>query len=246
MEISSSITSLMRPDLVTVESNAGAKVAVIRYPTPRGVGDEDTPHLPAAFQFSLTKCDLMIEFAGNYLLCSKPWEEAMKTNRVKYLCLTGMTRKMMVRCVDKVDVPALIEFQERLTKMAQQAKKVRVANPSGTDIVFENDGGRPYFSEGVIKEKPGDYMLIGQMDWAPVEPSLNGMIVFDGSIWPPEELGLLRTPVSLRIVNGVAKTIEGGTEAVYYRKWLESFNDPAYISQTIPKTHAEGSRRCGC
>ncbi len=206
--------------------NEGAKVAVIGYPTPRGVGDDATPDLPASLGAAMLKADLMIEFSGNYLLYSRPWEEAMKTNRVKYLCLSGMTREMMVRCIGRVDVSTLIEFQERLTEMAHRAKKVRVTNPSGTDIIFDNDGERPYFSEGVVKDKPGDYMLIGQVDWAPVEESLSGKIVFDGSIWPPEEIGLLRTPVSLKIVDGVVREVQGGIEAVSYRKWLESFNDP--------------------
>jgi len=206
--------------------NQGARVAVMWYPTPRGVGEEATQDLPSSLGAAMIKADLLIEFSGNYLLYSRPWEEAMKTNRVKYLCLTGMTRDMMVRCIGKADVPTLIEFQERLTEMASRAKNVKVTNPSGTAISFENDQRRPYFSEGVIKDRPGDYMLIGQVDWAPVEESLNGTIVFDGSIWPPEEIGVLRNPVSLKVSNGVAREIEGGAEAVFCRKWLQSFNDP--------------------
>ncbi len=205
--------------------NRGAKVAVIRYPTPRGVGEEATKDLPATLGAAMLKSDVLIEFSRNYLLYSKPWEEAMKTNRIKYLCLTGLTREMMIRCIGDIDVQTLIEFQERLVEKAHRAKKVRVTNPSGTDIVFDNDENRPYFSEGVVRDKPGDYMLIGQVDWAPVEETMNGRIVFDGSIWPPEEIGLLRTPVSLKVTTGVAEDIEGGPEAVTYRKWLESLND---------------------
>jgi leucyl aminopeptidase (aminopeptidase T) len=178
----------------------------------------------------MLKADLLIEFAGHYLLYSAPWEEAMKTQRIKYLCLSGMTRDMMVRCIGKVDTPSLSQFQERLTELVHTAKRVRVTNPSGTDITFSNDPLRPCFSEGIIGDRAMDYMLIGQVDWAPVEQSLNGKIVFDGSVWPPEELGILRTPISLKIVNGVAKDVAGGSDAVSYRKWLESLNDPAMFN----------------
>jgi len=205
--------------------NEGAKVAVMWYPSPPGVGETTTPYLPASLGAAMLKADLLIEFAGHYLLYSAPWEEAMKTHRIKYLCLCGMTRDMMVRCIGKVDVPTLFKFQERLTEMAHKARKVRVTNPSGTDITLSNDPARPYLSEGIIDDRAIDYMLIGQVDWAPIEQSLNGKIVFDGSVWPPEELGMLRTPISLKIVNGVAKDVAGGSEAISYKKWLESFND---------------------
>jgi len=210
--------------------NEGAKVAVMWYPSPPGVGETTTPYLPASLAAAMLKADLLIEFAGHYLLYSAPWEEAMKTQRIKYLCLSGMTRDMMVRCIGKVDAPSLFQFQERLTELAHTAKRVRVTNPSGTDITFSNDPLRPYFSEGIIGDRAMDYMLIGQVDWAPVEQSLNGKIVFDGSVWPPEELGILRTPISLKIVNGVAKDVAGGSDAVSYRKWLESLNDPAMFN----------------
>ena len=210
--------------------NEGAKVAVVWYPSPPGVGETTTPYLPASLAAAMLKADLLIEFAGHYLLYSTPWEEAMKTQRIKYWCLSGMTRDMMVRCVGKVDAPSLFQFQERLTELARKAKKVRVTNPSGMDIIFSNDPLRPYYSEGIIGDRPIDYMLIGQVDWAPIEQSLNGKIVFDGSIWPPEELGILRTPVSLKVVNGVVKEIAGGPDAVSYRKWLESLNDPAMFN----------------
>lgn len=210
--------------------NEGAKVAVLWYPSPPGVGETTTPYLPASLAAAMLKADLLIEFAGHYLLYSIPWEEAMKTQRIKYLCLSGMTRDMMVRCIGKVDTSSLLQFQEKLTDLAHEAKKVRVTNPSGTDITFSNDSLRPYFSEGVIDDRPIDYMLIGQVDWAPVEVSLNGKIVFDGSVWPPEELGILRTPISLKIVNGVVKEIAGGPDAFYYRRWLESLNDPAMFN----------------
>jgi 2,5-dihydroxypyridine 5,6-dioxygenase len=210
--------------------NEGAKVAVFWYPSPPGVGETTTQYLPASLAAAMLKADLLIEFAGHYLLYSIPWEEAMKTQRIKYLCLSGMTRDMMVRCIGKVDVPSLFQFQEKLTELARKAKKVRVSNPSGTDITFSNDPVRPYFSEGIIGDRPMDYMLIGQVDWAPVEQSLNGKIVFDGSVWPPEELGILRAPISLKIVNGVVKEIAGGPDAFYYRRWLESLNDSAMFN----------------
>jgi 2,5-dihydroxypyridine 5,6-dioxygenase len=208
----------------------GAKVAVMWYPSPVGVGETTTPHLPASLGAAMLRADLLIEFAGHYLLYSTPWEEAMKTQRIKYWCLSGMTRDMMIRCVGKADPQSLSQFQEILTHLASKAKKVKVTNPSGTNITFSNDPLRPYFSEGIIGDRPMDYMLIGQVDWAPLEKGLSGKIVFDGSAWPPEELGILRAPISLKVEDGVVKEIAGGPDAVTYKRWLESFDDSSMFN----------------
>ncbi|MEM2021740.1 MAG: hypothetical protein QXP80_05905, partial [Zestosphaera sp.] len=50
-------------------------------------------------------------------------------------------------------------------------------------------------------------------------------LVFDGSLWPPEELGLLKNPVKLLIKEGKVRRIEGGSEARMFERWLGSFND---------------------
>ena len=207
--------------------NAGAKVAVMRYPAPRGVAEDADPDLPEPLVAAMRSCDVMVEFSKKYLLYSTPWRAAMQAKRARYLCLSGMTSEMMVRCLGRVDVQALIQFQDTIARLTRSATRMRITTPAGTDIEFQNDPKRPVFTEGVVADKPGDYMLIGQVDWAPVESSLKGTIVFDGAVWPPDNLGRLANPIRLSVDKGKVVSIDGGREARTFARWLDSFNDPA-------------------
>ena len=55
-------------------------------------------------------------------------------------------------------------------------------------------------------------MLFGRVDWATMEESVNGVIVFDGSVWSPEELGLLKELIELYVENDRVVRIEGWLE----------------------------------
>jgi len=211
-------------------SNTGAKLAILWYRAPLGVGEAADQYLPRSLEAAMANCDIMIEFSNKYLLYSTPWRKAMETQRVRYICLSGMDAEMMVRCIGRVNVPILIEFQEELADLTIKAKNMRIATPAGMDVTFKNDPERPVFREGIVLDKPGEYMLIGQVDWAPIEDSLNGTIVFDGSVWPPEELGLIKTPIALEVERGSVIKVKGGWEAKTYEKWLNSFQDPAMLN----------------
>ncbi|MEM1564186.1 MAG: aminopeptidase [Candidatus Bathyarchaeia archaeon] len=210
--------------------NSCGKVTVVRYPAPRGVAEAADPDVPKALAAAMLNCDILIEFSNKYLLYSSAWIRAMQTNRVRYLCLSGMTADMMIRCIGKVHIPTLVEFQEKLAELTRNAKKMRITSPAGMDVEFENNPERPVFVEGIVKDKPGEYMLIGQVDWAPIEESVNGKIVFDGSLWPPEEIGVLKNPICLNVEKGVVRKIYGGHEAKLLERWLKSFEDSAMFN----------------
>ena len=207
--------------------NVGGKVAIMRYPAPRGVGEAADPDLPKPLGAAMANCDIMIEFANKYLLYSTPWNKAMETQKVRYFCLSGMTTEMMARCIGHVDIPSLIHFQEKIAELTGKARRMKITTPAGMDVEFENESRRPVFSEGIVTEKPGEYMLIGQVDWAPIEETINGTIVFDGSVWPPDELGLIANPIFLEVKRGKVEEVKGGREARIFEKWLASFKDPA-------------------
>jgi len=207
--------------------SVGGRVATMRYPAPRGVGEAADPDIPTPLSAAMSNCDIIIEFSSKYLLYSTPWRKAMETRRVRYLCLSGMTAEMMVHCIGRVDIPSLISFQEKIAELTKKAKRMRITTPAGTNVEFENDSRRPIFCEGIVTEKPGEYMLIGQVDWAPIEETINGVIAFDGSVWPPDELGLLANPILLEVRKGKAVKVKGGREAKALEKWLAGFQDPA-------------------
>ncbi len=226
------ITADTSSDWRVVEATAnavkiiGGKPLVVWYPTPPGVGKAADPYIPLNTLTAVLKnADVWIEFNKAWLLYSTPYEKAMEEGKARYICLVGMDTDMMVRTIGRVNIELLYKFQRKLAEITKRAKKMRITTPAGTDVEFENDPNRPVLVEGEISG-PGEYMLFGQVDWAPVEESINGVIVFDGSVWPPEELGLLKEPIKLYVENGRVVRIEGGREARIFENWLKSFNDP--------------------
>jgi len=205
---------------------AGAKPMVIWTASPLGVGKAADPMLPVeALTAVLSVADAWCEFNNKWLLYSTPYEIAIKENeKLRHLCLVGMNVDMMVRCIARVDLPTLEEYQNRLTAMTRAARHVRMTTPAGGDVEFDNDPKRPVGSDVGYADTPGSHMLGGQIGWSPVFESINGTIVFDGSIVPP--VGLVKEPVKLHVREGKVVKIEGGEDARVFEAWLKSFNDP--------------------
>jgi 2,5-dihydroxypyridine 5,6-dioxygenase len=208
----------------------GARPQMILYPAPSGVGAQADPEIPASLVEAMLDADVIIEFSAQYLLYSRSWEYVMGKGRAKFLCLAGIDQEMFTRLIGGVDIPKLEDFERRLAKITGSARAFRVTSEAGTDISFQNDPDRPIFVEGVVGDKPGEYMLIGQVDWAPIEETIEGTIVFDGSVWPPKELGRLSEPVILRVSRGRVVDVEGGREAAIFRAWLEGFRSQAMLN----------------
>lgn len=222
----SSDIDVVRATASAVEA-VGGKPIVVVHSTPPGVGKAADPYIPLkALIGLLNSVDVWIEYNKAWLLYSTVYERVLKENKkIRYMCLVGMDKDMMVRTIARVDIPLLYEFQRRLADITRRARRMRITSPAGMDVEFENDPERPVLVEGEVTG-PGEYMLFGQVDWAPIEESINGVIVFDGSVWPPAELGVLREPIKLYVENGRVVRIEGGIEARVFEKWLKSFNDP--------------------
>ena len=209
-----------------------AKVAVIWHSAPPGFGKVTDNYLPEPVKAAIPKADAWVEYNNQWLLYSTPWEEAIGSRKVRYLCLGGIDVERLVRCVGKVDWKTTGAFLNKLADMTKNAKKVQITNQAGNDISFEM-GGRPVVAETMENYRPNAcglhaHFLGGQIIWAPIEESINGKIVFNGSLAGGGEayFGVLQTPVTLEIEKGKITKIEGGREAKIFNKWLEQLNDP--------------------
>jgi leucyl aminopeptidase (aminopeptidase T) len=226
------ITADTESDERVVEATAsaafavGAKPLVIWNASPLGVGKAADPMLPTeTLVGALTAADAWVEFNNEWIFYSNTYDRAIKGNKkLRYLCLVGMNADMMVRCVGRIDYPLLEKFLARISRLTVEAKEIHMTTPAGGDVTFKNlPGQKPAYALGYA-DKPGVYMLGGQIFWGIDLQSLNGKIVFDGSVNPP--LGLLKEPIELTVKKGDIIKIEGGREAVEYETWLRSFNDP--------------------
>jgi len=204
----------------------GAKPMVIWNASPLGVGKAADIMLPSeALIGALNAADAWVEFNNEWIFYSATYDTVVKENKkLRYLNLVGMNPSMMVRCIGRVNYPLLEKFLARISRLTVEAKTIRMTTPVGGDVTFKNKPNcEPECSLGYA-DKPGIYMMAGQIFWEIDLESLNGKIVYDGSVNPP--LGLVREPIELTVKKGDIVKVDGGAQAAEFEAWLRSFNDP--------------------
>jgi leucyl aminopeptidase (aminopeptidase T) len=194
----------------------GAKVAIISFAAPADVGEKAI--VPRPVVAAMENSDVMLELSKRYLLFSKAWKQATEKG-TRYLGLWGMDRKMMVRLIGKVNWSVMIELGKALQEISESATTMEIKAQAGTDLSFELSPERPF----IRSETEGG--LGGEIAWAPLEKTICGRAVLDGSIYPPE-IGRIHTPIELNIDEGKIIGVEGGTDATVLEKWLASWKDP--------------------
>lgn len=174
---------------------------------------------------AIREADVWIEYAVAYLLYTEAYKQALEQG-CRYICLAGMDVDMIVRTIAQVDYPKMITLSHVLGGLIAQADHIRVTSPAGTDLVATM-GGRKIRYSGKLADTPGDpTMLGGQISWCPLEETIEGTIVFDGAVWPPRELGLLRHPIRLTLEKGQVTQVEGGAQAKLLERWFAAIGNP--------------------
>ena len=199
----------------------GGRPVVMWYETLNNPGDEP----PAIVAGAMKNANAIVEYASRFLYITDAYAEALKAG-ARHLCLTGMTKDMMVNCITNVDTGLLDKLGTELTELTKKAKMMRINSKAGTDISFNLEGRPIFLDTGVTSKTHPEGFLGGQISWAPVEDTTNGTLVFDGSIWPPDEVGLLREPVTLRVEHGKITEFSDNKQSRAYKKWLDGFDDP--------------------
>lgn len=117
--------------------------------------------------------------------------------------------------------PVVHEIGEVFTK----GKKIKFTTPAGTCLEASIEGRDGYCNTG-IADMPG--MLEGmptiEVFIAPVEESVNGVIVCDASC--SGGIGVIKEPIILTIENGIATKIEGGEQARKLSEIVEAVGMP--------------------
>ena len=209
--------------------SAGAKPMIIWMATPPGPGGMVDDFLPSAsLRGALMEADCWIEFNRQYINYSKTMEYVCANNKkLRYLIMPGMVVDVMVRMFVNVDQYALRDFVELIAAKTRAAKKVRITSQNGQDVEFENDPSHPVRGETGFCNEPGMSNLAGQIGWCPALDTINGVIVFDGSLVP--QFGLVSQPVKVFMEKGVVQKVEGGREAAEWEAYLRSFNHPQML-----------------
>ena len=206
---------------------AGAKTMIAYHSTAPAYGKTGEWRLPDCLGGAIERTDVWIELNDVWLYCNTAWEKAMaKGTRVRYFHLGKMDPGSLWRCLGALDLDTLKAFMTAVATMTQAAEEMRITNPAGTDVVFRN-GGRPVTNESGDASTPRVHFMLGQIGWAPVEESIEGEIVFDGSFHGggSMDLGILRSPIKFVVEKGKIVDIVGREEARQVKEWLAELGD---------------------
>ena len=124
--------------------------------------------------------------------------------------MPGITIDCMVRCLN-ADYEKIIALTDYIANKLIGVKDIRVVTEKGTDLLMPVDGRQILPSKGVMRNKGESGNLpSGEVYLAPWEDKTNGTLVIDGSM---AGIGMIKTPITIEVVNGYAEKITGGEEA---------------------------------
>jgi leucyl aminopeptidase (aminopeptidase T) len=117
---------------------------------------------------------------------------------------------MMTKGAMTVDPQQIAEITARVAKPLNQAHKIRVTSPSGTDVTFSVVGRKFFTLDGYYQKEMGFAALPGgECPASPVEGTTNGTIVFDFSM---DMIGRLKEPLVFDVSHGRVISVEGSRE----------------------------------
>ena len=129
------------------------------------------------------------------------YEESMYGARVGHSPDINMS---MIEHAMTADFKDIKRKAAKLIKRFHGVNTVRVTTAAGTDISFSIKG-RGFSNDLSIKKGSAGNLPAGEIWCAPVEHSMNGMIVCDGSIG---DLGQVKEPLILKVRNGKVFSVE--------------------------------------
>lgn len=211
---------------------AGAKTMIAYHSTPPAYGKAGEAWYPDSLVGAIERAEAWIELNHQWIYCSSVWERVMaKGTKIRYFHLGKMDPDSIWRCLGALDLKSLKEFMTTVVNMTQAAREMKITSQAGTNVSFKN-AGRRVTNECGDASAPGVHFMLGQIGWAPLEESIEGDIVFDGSFsgGGPMDLGILRHPIKFVIEKGRIVGIEGKEEAKRVKEWLAGLNDERMYS----------------
>lgn len=204
---------------------------------------EDTDRWVAQLRAAISPgaCDLVCELTTRPLYLTGLFGHAIQSGARIYTC-GGLDDAALVRCYGAVDQAALRRLADALHRLLLGARRVRITSPAGTELSLRLNGrglvtrlrrrigwlepDRIWAPSGWFRDGTRATFPAGQLSFRGRRSSMRGRLVVDGYFWPPEELGVLATPVVLKVERGRVTRIEGAA-APLLEQWWEA--DPKQV-----------------
>tara|TARA_R110000796_G_scaffold252646_1_gene390318 strand:- start:16549 stop:17505 length:957 start_codon:yes stop_codon:yes gene_type:complete len=207
--------------LAIAASEIGAQFSLLQEMPGQHHGSQLSPIAAVAMRTA----DLVVAPMRNNIAHTEARRTAQDEAGTRVICLPEATSDDFFLAPGwNADFEALRPQIDALAEALDRADTARVTSRHGTDISMSIKGRRGRSLNGFANtiDISAGYCLEASI--APVEGTANGVIVVDASI---PGLGLIGPdPVVIHYKDGLATSIEGGSEADRFRELLASFDDP--------------------
>lgn len=211
--------------------NLGAHAVIVQWETQ---GDIDLP-VPKPVEAAVLAADVVIEYSACGYVHSEMWRKARQAG-VAMVCYVGMNIDMMVRTINPNNYFKIQEFGRAYSEATRKAKSgFKITSPAGTNLTMKVRPPTPPPATpmlppaGAPRRRGG--MLVGQGMIPAISQTVNGILVFDGAIWPPSEIGAIKKPIELKVKDGrVTEIVSDHHESKILKNWFAHFKDPRVYS----------------
>lgn len=139
------------------------------------------------------------------------------------LVLFGVKKEGLIKIILDADIRKTIQRGVQLKQMFANKKSLHITSTIGTDITMPikrikleiNDVKKLLYTHG--KQS----LLFGQIALPVDYDGANGGLVIKDYVWPPQDLGLLKDPITLTIKNGLITKIDGNSDARHFCDWFD-------------------------
>jgi aminopeptidase len=145
--------------------------------------------------------------------------EAGKTimkNKKRGFSLPTVDYELMMRTLT-IDYTPVMELGQKLKAILELGSILRVTSQLGTDITVKIRSGQVFDDNGFLTAGEIGNLPAGEVFFAPLEGSINGTFVVNGSIADDS----LDQPITIKIENGYATEFTGGRAAQNLKNKLE-------------------------
>jgi len=198
-----------------------AEATVVTMEERKAPGEEPPPQVREAMIVS----DVILQATSTIMYYTQAKADACRRG-ARFAAMTGITPEVLTSPgVTDTDFEKQKPIVEKLTELLNSTKKVKVTTLKGTDLEFSVEGRTAENCTSIL-DKPGSSSGVPDIEVyiAPIENSINGIAVIDGTI---SSSGLVKDPVKVFIKNGIVQKIEGGEDAKKLTYILKKQNDPS-------------------
>ena len=174
--------------------------------------------LPSLIAEAAHHADVWIELNDIYILGTPADHDARRARARHFYSLSGMTVDDLILLELNVDRLALTELGECLGELTTGKEELRITCDNGSSFRAS--------IRGRVATPDTTTMPLGQTHVSPIEESLSGRLVFDGSAFPPESLAVLKETIRVEFSDGVSRVVGDGREAQMLASWRDWNDDP--------------------